>query len=128
MINIPVSVGELLDKITILRIKLDNITDEAKCVNISKEHDLLTHLLETSIVPLTSQVSELFSRLEAVNRKLWDIEDAIRHHERRADWGNDFIDLARSVYINNDLRSKIKREINVLTSSDIIEEKSYTQY
>lgn len=128
MISIPVSFGELLDKISILRIKLEKIDDEAKRVNISKEHDMLTQLLHSTLPQLSQEIEDLFKSLELTNRKLWDIEDSIRHYERRADWGDEFIDLARAVYINNDKRAEIKREINVLTCSTIIEEKSYTPY
>ncbi len=126
MIKIPVSYGELLDKITILRIKLEKIDDEIKRANVMTEHGMLVELLPEELNE--PRINELFKELELVNRKLWHIEDSIRACEREARYDHEFIDLARSVYINNDRRSEIKREINLLTSSAIVEEKSYAKY
>lgn len=124
---IPVSAGELIDKITILRVKADRIGDPAKEANVRKE----LALLETVCVQTIGSVQgldPLTAELLAVNAALWDIEDGKRDCERRQDFGPAFIALARSVYIENDRRAAIKRRINDLTGSDIVEEKSYQPY
>ena len=124
---IPVSAGELIDKITILRVKADRIGDPAKEANVRKE----LALLETVCVQTIGGVEgldPLTTELLAVNAALWDIEDGKRDCERRQDFGPTFIALARSVYIENDRRAAIKRRINDLTGSDIVEEKSYQPY
>jgi hypothetical protein len=126
MISIPVSNGELLDKISILSIKLEKINDEAKRANVETEYRMLIDLVPEGLN--APRINDLFEELAQVNRKLWIIEDSIRACEREARYDQEFIDLARSVYINNDRRSEIKREINKLTLSTIIEEKSYTAY
>ena len=122
--NIKVSIGELLDKITILEIKLKKILDPCKKSNIRKEY---SHLISVcrfiKNIPL-----ELMSELSQVNRDIWDIEDRIREKEREKKFDNEFIELARSVYFNNDKRAKIKKLINIQTSSELIEEKSYEDY
>lgn len=125
-IMIPVAPGELIDRITILQIKLDRITDSEQSVNVAHELELLS-AAHTQHVPQT-RVEELTVQLKAVNEQLWDIEDNIRECERLQDFGDRFIQLARSVYITNDRRSELKREINVLLGSDLIEEKSYEKY
>jgi hypothetical protein len=122
--KIEVSNGEIIDKLTIIQIKLERIKDESKLVNLQKEYKLL--LEATSEILSTSD--ELYKSLYEANCELWDIEDHIRDLERRKDFGDDFISTARSVYIKNDLRSEIKREINIKTSSGLIEEKSYEKY
>jgi hypothetical protein len=122
--KIEVSNGEIIDKLTILQIKLERIKDEAKLINLSKEFSELSKVTETIINP--SDV--LYKSLYVVNCELWDIEDHIRDLERRKDFGDDFIATARAVYIKNDKRSEIKRAINVKTSSGLIEEKSYEKY
>ena len=124
---IPVSAGELIDKITILRVKAERIGDPAKESNVRKELALLEMVcLQTigGVEGLDPLTAELFS----VNAALWDIEDGKRDCERRQDFGPAFIALARSVYIENDRRAAIKRQINDLTGSDIVEEKSYQPY
>jgi hypothetical protein len=123
---VPVSWGELLDKITILEIKRDRIANAAALANIGKEHHLLLSvgnkaLKDQEIVPLISE-------LRRVNEALWGIEDAIREQEARRDFGMTFIDLARSVYKMNDQRAIIKRQINSMLDSELIEEKSYTGF
>ena len=121
--KIEVSIGEVLDKITILAIKLDKIEDEDKLKNIQKE-----------FISLTSQVTsgmyldKLYMRLCQVNQKLWNVEDKLRDHERLNNFNEDFINLARSVYKLNDERARIKKEINVKYGSELIEEKSYQEY
>lgn len=122
--KIEVSNGEIIDKLTIIQIKLERIKDESKLVNLQKEYKLL--LEAASEIINTSD--QLYRSLYEANCELWDIEDHIRDLERRKDFGEDFIATARSVYVKNDLRSEIKREINIKTSSGLIEEKSYEKY
>ena len=122
--KIEVSNGEIIDKLTIIQIKLERIKDESKLVNLQKEYKLL--LEAASEIINTSD--QLYKSLYEVNCELWEIEDHIRDLERMKDFGEDFITTARSVYVKNDLRSEIKREINIKTSSGLIEEKSYEKY
>jgi hypothetical protein len=122
--KIEVSNGEIIDKLTILQIKLERIKDEAKQINLRNEFNELAQVTKTIIS--TSDV--LYKALYEVNCELWDIEDHIRDLERRKDFGDDFITTARAVYIKNDKRSVIKREINLKTSSGLFEEKSYEKY
>ncbi len=124
-IKVEVSLGELVDKVTILSIKLERITDPGKLKNIQKEYDILSHAMNKAGI---SKDSEAFRRLRAVNMKLWDIEDRIREKEAQKSFDNEFINLARAVYFTNDERSRIKREINLEYGSDLIEEKSYKEY
>lgn len=120
----PVSLGELIDKITILQIKKANLEGQP-LINVEHELAQLTAILNK----LTFNVDQaIFDRLKAVNQNLWDIEDAIRGLEKAKNFGPDFIQLARSVYKTNDLRSTIKKEINAKYNSAIIEEKSYEKY
>ena len=122
MINIPVSVGELFDKMTILEIKLENIKDPDKIINIQKELKML--FLVSNPIDKTS-ITDLVDKLKVVNKKLWIIEDNIRIKEKEQKFDDEFIQLARDVYKTNDKRSEIKKEINKLTNSELIEEKSY---
>lgn len=122
--KIEVSNGEIIDKLTILMIKLERIRDEGKLTNIRKEYEILREAAE-SIISLDDP---LVKALYQVNSELWDIEDHIRDLERRKDFGDDFINTARSVYFKNDRRAELKREINIKTSSGLIEEKSYEKY
>ena len=122
--KIEVSNGEIIDKLTILQIKLERIKDEAKQINLRKEFNELSSITKTFI----SSSDVLYKSLYEVNCELWDIEDHIRDLERRKDFGDDFIATARAVYVKNDKRSEIKREINIRTSSGLIEEKSYEKY
>jgi hypothetical protein len=115
--KIEVSNGEIIDKLTILQIKLERIKDEAKLQNLQKEYDELVMVTE-SILNIDDP---LYRALYDVNCKLWDIEDHIRDMERNKKFDQDFITTARSVYFNNDRRSEIKREINIRTSSGLIE-------
>lgn len=126
-IRIPVATGELLDKITILRIKSERIADPGKLANIHRELELLESIW-TRIDADDERVTDCIRRLKEVNESLWEIEDRIRMKEARRNFDQDFIELARSVYFTNDKRSAIKREINELTGSTLIEEKSYEQY
>lgn len=122
--KIEVSNGEIIDKLTILQIKLERITDKGKLVNVEKEYKELSDI-SSSILSLKDP---LFIALYKVNCELWDIEDHIRDLERKKDFGSDFLETARAVYFKNDLRSVLKREINIKTSSGLIEEKSYEKY
>lgn len=126
-INIELSVGELLDKVTILQIKAERISDESKLININKELSVLTTLWEASPYSKTD-LNENIQALKEVNEALWDIEDKIRDKERDQAFDQEFIDLARSVYFTNDKRADIKKVINTKTGSELIEEKSYSDY
>ncbi len=129
IIKIPVSLGELIDKITILSIKLEKITSPEKNKLIKKEYEELYISLKDAISDNNiSEIEEYIKNLKDINHSLWVIEDSIRECERKKTYDKDFIDLARSVYITNDKRSKIKNEINLKFSSEIIEVKSYKDY
>ena len=126
-IKIEVSVGELLDKITILEIKKERIIDPEKTKNINKELAILKKLWQQFSVNWQSLDKEI-NALKQINEKLWEIEDKIRNKEKEKAFDQEFIELARSVYFANDERSKIKRNINIQTASELIEEKSYSEY
>ncbi|MGO9425237.1 MAG: DUF6165 family protein [Steroidobacteraceae bacterium] len=126
-IKVPVSPGELLDKITILRIKSRRMTDAEKLANVRLELDALESLWSGSAYALID-VERDVNALLAVNERLWSIEDDIRDKERAQDFGADFIRLARAVYIENDERAAIKRRLNLKLGSALIEEKSYREY
>ena len=126
-IKIDAAPGELIDKITILEIKVERIDDAEKRANITYELATLTNARELAI-ETSDQIRGLSDRLKAVNEKLWEIEDEIRLCEREGDFGPRFVDLARSVYRFNDERAEIKREINTLLGARIVEEKSYADY
>lgn len=126
-LRVPVSAGELIDKITILQIKLARIADPAKLENVRREHDALVAVRDAAIAP-DAALADLTQRLRETNEALWEIEDQIRDHERAEDFGAAFIALARSVYRRNDVRAQLKREINVHLKSALVEEKSYASY
>jgi hypothetical protein len=125
--RIPVSWGELIDKITILEIKAERLGTSAAVANALRELALLTEATETIAKP-PAELADLKAALRNVNRRLWDIEDAIRQKEAMQSFDAGFIDLARAVYRNNDERTRIKRAINDLLRSDIVEEKQYAPY
>jgi hypothetical protein len=125
--RIPAAWGEVLDKIAILEIKQARIAAEAAQANIRHELGELAEIVKAEL-HLTGAIDALFDRLRIVNEVLWDIEDAIRAHERAGDFGAEFVTLARSVYVSNDERAALKRQINLLTASTIVEEKSYHAY
>jgi|TARA_B110000971_G_C19872064_1_gene436675 hypothetical protein len=127
MIQIPVSPGELIDKITILKLKKKFIKDQVQLKNVTIELAFLEPLL-TKYKLNTLETNSLFEELYKINNNLWKIEDDIREKERDSDFGIDFVELARSVYFTNDKRSNIKKKINLLSGSKIIEEKSYEDY
>jgi hypothetical protein len=124
--KIEVSNGEILDKISILEIKKARINNEKKLVNIEKELSELLPLYEVLVT--SDEVEKKYLELKSVNEQLWDIEDDIREWEDRYYFGDKFVELARLVYITNDRRAKIKKDINLLSGSELIEEKSYKQY
>jgi Family of unknown function (DUF6165) len=126
-ISVEISAGELLDKITILEIKLEKILDPAKLSNVRKEYDMLTITCRAEIGE-SHDLNVLKDRLKQLNTELWDVEDEIRECERRRDFGERFVALARSAYRTNDRRSLAKREINNLLKSALVEEKSYSSY
>ena len=123
---VPVSPGELLDKITILRIKVARIQEAAKLANVKLELALLQDTWRAS--GAESDVSQDEHALQAVNERLWDIEDRLRDKEARQTFDRDFIELARAVYVANDERAEIKKRINLQLGSRLVEEKSYKQY
>lgn len=120
----PISVGELYDKIAILEIKAKLLSDPAQRANVRRELAALEALRDREVPP-SPELEGLYGELKAVNRRLWDIEDDIRVHERDGRFDARFIELARSVYRENDRRAALKRRINALTGSEIVEEKSY---
>ena len=126
--KIEVSNGELLDKISILELKMLKITDKEKLDNILTEFNSLNPLCVVLFEQFGSDLQKLYLQLAKVNGKLWDIEDWIRDCESENRFDKEFIELARSVYITNDKRSKLKKEINILTESILTEEKSYKDY
>jgi hypothetical protein len=123
LIKIPVSVGELFDKITILRIKAVRLSDAGQLANVRRELDSLEAV--AAAVPGSVELDALVGQLQAINDALWDVEDGKRAHEREGRFDADFIALARRVYRENDQRAAIKREINRLTGSTLVEEKSH---
>ena len=127
-IQINISVGELIDKITILQIKTEKITNLEKVKKVSYELQLLENILNSFEKSKINELENLMIELKKINQKLWVIEDDIRLHEKNKKFDNNFIELARSVYITNDERFEIKNKINRLFSSDIEEVKSYEEY
>jgi hypothetical protein len=123
MPDAPVSWGELLDKVTILELKAERITASAALANVRRE--LAALRVVEARAPAAEGLTALRAELAHVNLALWEIEDAIREHEQAGDFGARFVELARSVYRENDRRAAIKRRINQLTGSDLVEEKSY---
>ena len=126
-ITIPISSGELVDKISILKIKRRKIVNKSKLQNINKELSLLNKIYKNNFKK-NKKILLYEKKLIKVNKKLWDIEDKIRYLESKRNFNQQFINLARAVYINNDQRSEIKKKINKLSGSDLIEEKSYKSY
>ncbi len=122
--KIEVSNGEIVDKLTIIEIKLKHIKDPEKIINLKKEFEVLNK----AVSQIIDKNHPYYQELLAINQELWNIEDHIRDLERRKDFGDDFIQTARSVYFTNDRRSEVKRKINEMTGSDLIEEKSYEKY
>ena len=126
--KVEISNGELIDKITILEIKLIEIEDKDKLINIQKEFDILNPLVEELFEKYDGQLQNHYLELAKINGELWDIEDWIRDCEREKIFDKEFVELARSVYITNDKRCEVKKLINLMTSSGLVEEKSYKEY
>lgn len=126
-ILVPLSPGELIDKITILHIKSQRIDDPQKVANVRIELELLEATWR-ACVPADADIDAEYTALRDINERLWDIEDDIREKERQGSFDQEFIDLARAVYVTNDERSAVKRRINVTLGSRIVEEKSYAKY
>ncbi|HAD72984.1 MAG TPA: hypothetical protein DCF85_01815, partial [Alphaproteobacteria bacterium] len=124
LLSIPVSVGEIMDKITILEIKAERILDAEKLANVTAELDTLRPLVTHDALN-TASIKALVAELKDINEALWDIEDDIREREYAKDFGEAFIALARAVYVTNDKRAEVKKQINLATGSTLIEEKSY---
>ena len=124
IINAPISIGELIDKITILEIKKNKLQN-SKLKNVLKELSFLRKLMGKHQIEITD---DLFTQLKEINLTLWNIEDQIRIKEKNKEFDNIFIELARSVYFKNDKRAEIKKRINQLSNSEITEEKSYAEY
>ena len=126
LINTPISLGELVDKISILIIKQKNITDETKLDHVKKELDFLQKTLMNYVQQ--EEINNYLENLININSKLWNIEDDIRECERKKLFDQSFIDLARSVYFTNDERAKVKNDINETFGSELVEVKSYEEY
>ena len=126
LINTPISLGELVDKISILMIKKKNISDSIKLQHVNKELEFLQKTLKKYISE--DEINEFLLKLVNINSKLWDIEDDIRECERKKLFDQTFIDLARSVYFTNDERAKVKNDINKNFGSELVEVKSYEEY
>lgn len=123
--KIDISTGELVDKVTILAIKLEKFKDEVKKANVKKEYDILTVPMNAAGISVDSKE---FKDLKEVNLKLWHIEDDIRIKEQKKEFDTEFIELARSVYFTNDVRAEIKKDINLRYNSELVEEKEYVDY
>lgn len=126
-IKVPISPGELIDKLTILEIKADNISDAAKLANVEVELALLQETWRSSAFA-SADIDAEWKQLREINKKLWDIEDQIRDKERERRFDQEFIELARAVYVTNDERAAVKKQINTRLGSKIVEEKSYAKY
>ena len=126
-ILVPVSFGELLDKIAILQIKSERMSDAAKLANVRRELELLDAMWRRA-PESRIEATDLWARLKAVNERLWVIEDDIRVKEKRQEFDAEFVRLARAVYVENDERARVKRELNLRLGSALVEEKSYEDY
>lgn len=126
-ILVPTAPGELIDKLTILRLKEERISDIAKVANVRIEKEALMRTAKAQVPP-SADLDELWETLYQINADLWVIEDDIRDCEKAKDFGDEFIRLARAVYVTNDRRADVKKQINVLLGSTLIEEKSYTDH
>jgi len=126
--KVEVSTGELIDKLSILEIKLLNIKDEEKIKNVYKELQTLNPYFQDLLDEYGLKMKNLYTKISSINKTLWDIEDSIRDKEKAKEFDEEFVELARSVYITNDQRAAVKKEINLLTKSELVEEKSYSDY
>ena len=126
--KVEVSNGELLDKLTILELKMSNISDDKKLINVRKEFNELNPLAKLLFEKFKDELLIKYKELALINSQLWKIEDDIRECEKNKNFGEKFVELARAVYFTNDKRSDVKKQINILTGSGFIEEKSYEDY
>jgi len=126
-VMVPVSWGEVIDKITVLEIKSEKLTDQSKLANVRKELGMLAEIRDRDHAG-NAPLARLSQELKAINLELWVIEDDIRDCERAKDFGEKFVGLARAVYFTNDKRAAVKRQINDLLGSELVEEKSYAAY
>jgi hypothetical protein len=126
--KVEVSNGELLDKLTILELKMSNISDDKKLINVKKEFNELSPLAKLLFEKFKDELLIKYKELALINSQLWKIEDDIRECEKNKNFGEKFVELARAVYFTNDKRSDVKKQINILTGSGFIEEKSYEDY
>ena len=126
--KVEVSTGELIDKLSILEIKLLNIKDPQKSANVYKELEVLNPYFQDLLDEYGFKMKNLYTKISKINKTLWDIEDTIREKEKAEEFDEEFVELARSVYITNDQRAAVKKEINLLTKSELVEEKSYSDY
>lgn len=126
-LSIPVSFGEAADKLSILQIKQERIRDPARLASIQREIAPISEIINARAAGLPA-FAEVFRQLKQINERLWEIEDRLREHERRQDFGVEFVGLARAVYLANDKRFRVKRSIDELFDSPIREEKSYGEY
>ena len=126
--KVEVSNGELLDKLTILELKMSNISDDKKLINVKKEFNELSPLAKLLFEKFKDDLLIKYKELALINSQLWKIEDDIRECEKNKNFGEKFVELARAVYFTNDKRSDVKKQINILTGSGFIEEKSYEDY
>ena len=126
-ILIPTAPGDLIDKLTILRLKEERIADEAKVTNVRVEKEALMETAKAHVPP-SAELDALWNELYQINGELWVIEDDVRECEKAKDFGETFVKLARAVYITNDRRAQVKKKINLLLGSALIEEKSYADY
>jgi hypothetical protein len=128
-LQIEISIGEALDRLSILKIKMEEIKDDKKIANVAREYENLKEsIVKYAGIEIISKENVLYSNLVSVNRELWKVEDLIRTYERNKDFSEMFINLARQVYFQNDKRAQIKKEINLAHNSLLIEEKSYEAY
>ena len=126
MVTVPVSVGEIIDKLSILQVKKNKISDETKLEFVNKEFEILQNL--SSVYLNNIEIESLYNQLVEINSSLWDIEDKLRVIEKEKRFEGEFISLARKVYFTNDERFRLKNEINLLTFSEIREVKDYVKY
>ena len=124
--KVEISNGELLDKFSILEIKMGNITNPSKLANVENEYRELTN--DCTNLLRNSSIRELYSELKTINQRLWTVEDDIRECERKKNFDQEFVSLAREVYFTNDERARVKKEINLASGSSLVEEKSYQAY
>ena len=128
MINVPVSIGELLDKMSILEIKSSRILDSEKLKNITRELDLLSNIVGENNFLELEETKVIYTELLDVNKTLWDLEDSIRDKERNKCFDEEFVEISRSIYRQNDLRCSLKTKLNSKLGSEIFEEKGYAEY